>query len=562
MAVQENGGNLEIERKFLIGTLPQQVEGAPSTEITQGYLVIEPDREVRIRREGDTYTLCRKTGEGLTRGEKEYEISPEVFEILYGEVIGSPIIKQRFTVLDSGVEMTVDKYKGNLDGLVVAEAEFPDEESASKFGIPTWVDSEVTGVKKYSNKNLALHGLDNSEPQITQNSPEKIEISDEMLERFVSKVKSLVDETHDRSVRVGVGGRTSAGKTTAAIGRLLSEFPDMVTVISTDDFAKGSEFLKEQLAKGRKLNYDHPEYYDTQNTRRVVANLSSGEAAIKPVFNFKKGEGEPDGQEKVDPKKIIVVEGLYALSPDLLDLYDTTAFVDISMHGSIVRRLMRDIQRTNMTPDQILRYYVDCVEPMYQEFILPTKEKSEFVIQNEYDPSVEAVRSTARDSQLKYKGEVAESDLLRSGSQYLGEFDQEDQYFFFDKNTIGSQEYLRIRNDGNRCVVTYKGPPVKDDPYNSRARMEFEISPDDEATLKAAVTPDVSIKKRRQMYLLDGVVVMCDSVKSARDGEERDLGNFVELHLPNDVDSSAINKVCAKLKLDPENISNTSYSRM
>ena len=263
MAGAENSGNLENERKFLLSGMPQQAEGAPSVEITQGYLVIEPDREVRVRQEGDRFTLCRKTGEGRIRGEDEYEISLEVFNILWGEIIGKPIEKTRFTVLEAGTEMTVDKYRGELEGLIVAEAEFPDEESANKFEKPSWVDEEVTGVKRYSNKNLALHGLDKSESQNTENSPEKIEISDEMLERFVSKVKSLVDETHDRSVRVGVGGRTSAGKTTAAIGRLLSEFPDMVTVISTDDFAKGSEYLKEQLEKGRKLNYDHPDYYDT-----------------------------------------------------------------------------------------------------------------------------------------------------------------------------------------------------------------------------------------------------------------------------------------------------------
>ncbi len=564
MAGVENGGNLENERKFLLSGMPQQAEGAPSAEITQGYLFIDQDREVRIRREGDRYTLCRKTGNGLTRIEEEHEISREVFEILFGEVIGQPIVKDRYTLLEAGREITVDSYKGGLSGLTVAEVEFPDEDSAGQFEMPSWVDTEVTGVKMYSNKNLALHGLENPKPQSTENSSEKINVSDEMLARFVGKVQALVDETNDRSIVIGVGGRTSSGKTTAVISSLITAFPDMVTVISTDDFAKGTEFVKDKIRQGVAMNYDHPNYYDTPEARRVVGDLLDGKSTQKPVFNFKKGEGEPDGEERVDPSKIIVVEGLYALSPDLADLYDTTAFVDISMHGSIIRRLMRDIQRTNMTPAQILRYYMDYAESMYQQFIQATKDSSEFVIPNEYDPIVESWRSTSQDAQVKYKGDIEESELLRSGSQYLGEFDQHDDYFFFDRDTRDSQEYLRIRNDGTRRVVTYKGPPNKDDPYNSRARMEFEISEADEESLKSAATPDVSITKKRQMYLLDGAVVMRDDVKRVRDGEVKDLGNFVEIHLSGDAstDPATLEKVCNKLRLDPVNRSNTSYSRM
>ena len=94
--------------------------------------------------------------------------------------------------------------------------------------------------------------------------------------------------------------------------------------------------------------------------------------------------------------------------------------------------------------------------------------------------------------------------------------------------------------------------------------MEFEISEEDEKSLKSGVTPDVAIYKRRKMYLLDGAVVMRDTVKSERDGVARDLGNFVEIHLSGDTssDPDTLEKVCNKLKLDPENISNTSYSRM
>ena len=47
---------MEIERKYLVKTLPDHLDQYESKKIAQGYLCTEP--VVRIRRSNDDYYLC------------------------------------------------------------------------------------------------------------------------------------------------------------------------------------------------------------------------------------------------------------------------------------------------------------------------------------------------------------------------------------------------------------------------------------------------------------------------------------------------------------------------
>ena len=50
-------------------------------------------------------------------------------------------------------------YEGELDGLVTAEVEFPDEATALAFGAPAWLGRDVTGDTRYANRTLAVDGI-------------------------------------------------------------------------------------------------------------------------------------------------------------------------------------------------------------------------------------------------------------------------------------------------------------------------------------------------------------------------------------------------------------------
>jgi len=148
--------HLEIERKFLIRRLPRALSKYPHKNIDQGYLTIGRDRShVRLRRKGRVYTLTFKRGSAVGREEREIRLDRAQFEILWPATSGSRLTKTRYDVPWKNSIVEIDVYHGSNEGLIVAEVEFPDEESCDDFEPPAWLGEEVTGMGRYSNPRLA-----------------------------------------------------------------------------------------------------------------------------------------------------------------------------------------------------------------------------------------------------------------------------------------------------------------------------------------------------------------------------------------------------------------------
>jgi adenylate cyclase len=148
----------EIERKFLLDRLPEEVGRVSAAELRQGYLALDGDTEVRMRVEDGSPVLTLKHGAGRTRTEVELELSDEQAEALWPVSQGRRIEKRRRRVPHGELVIEVDEYGGDLDGLLVAEVEFPDDATAERFEPPAWFGREVTGDPAYKNQSLARHG--------------------------------------------------------------------------------------------------------------------------------------------------------------------------------------------------------------------------------------------------------------------------------------------------------------------------------------------------------------------------------------------------------------------
>jgi CYTH domain-containing protein len=148
--------HLEIERKFLVRRLPRPLAKFRHNKIEQGYLTIGRDRShVRVRRKGRVYTLTFKRGSARGREEREIRLNRAQFEILWPATAGARLTKTRYDVPWKNSIIEIDIFHGSNDGLIVAEVEFPDEESCSKFEPPPWLGAEVTSMGRYSNPRLA-----------------------------------------------------------------------------------------------------------------------------------------------------------------------------------------------------------------------------------------------------------------------------------------------------------------------------------------------------------------------------------------------------------------------
>jgi CYTH domain-containing protein len=146
----------EIERKFLIKQVPPDLEDHPHKTIDQGYLAANSDGvQVRLRRAGDQFFLTYKRGTGLTREEREVELTRTQFDQLWPGTEGHRLTKTRYDVPLGKHIAEIDVYHGKNSGLMVAEVEFDDEEQCKKFEPPDWFGKEVSGEARYSNVKLA-----------------------------------------------------------------------------------------------------------------------------------------------------------------------------------------------------------------------------------------------------------------------------------------------------------------------------------------------------------------------------------------------------------------------
>lgn len=147
---------MEIERKFLISQLPENLESYPCHQIEQGYLCTDP--VVRIRRQDDAYYLTYKSGGMMIREEYNLPLTAESYEHLKPKTDGIIITKKRYCIPYQNYTIELDVFENEIAPLILAEVEFPTEEEALRFTPPEWFIKDVTHSPLYHNSYLSRHG--------------------------------------------------------------------------------------------------------------------------------------------------------------------------------------------------------------------------------------------------------------------------------------------------------------------------------------------------------------------------------------------------------------------
>ena len=145
---------MEIERKYLIKELPENLESYPYKEIEQGYLNTDP--VVRIRRSNDKYILTYKGSGLMVREEYNLPLTAEAFAHLKEKIDGRIIQKRRYLIpYNDKLTIELDIFGGDLAPLQLAEVEFETEDEAKSFTPPEWFSEDVTFSTKYHNSTLS-----------------------------------------------------------------------------------------------------------------------------------------------------------------------------------------------------------------------------------------------------------------------------------------------------------------------------------------------------------------------------------------------------------------------
>lgn len=176
---------------------------------------------------------------------------------------------------------------------------------------------------------------------------------------------------------IGIAGGTGSGKTTLT-QKLVESFKDSISVIYHDNYYKAHDELPyEERAK---LNYDHPDAFDTELMIKHIITLKQGKPVKCPTYDYTI-HNRSSLTVDINPAKVLIVEGIMIFqNPVLRGLMDIKIFVDTDADVRIIRRILRDVQERKRSLESIVRQYLGTVKPMHEQFVEPSKRCADIVV--------------------------------------------------------------------------------------------------------------------------------------------------------------------------------------
>ena len=180
------------------------------------------------------------------------------------------------------------------------------------------------------------------------------------------------------SILIGIAGGSGSGKTTLA-DKLVECFgSDEVSIIRHDNYYKRHDQLTYE--ERSKLNYDHPDAFDTDLLCKQLKQLKEWHAIEMPVYDYSQ-HNRSDQVIVVHPAPVLILEGILIFAEEeLCRLMDIKVFVDTDADVRILRRILRDVKARGRSLDSVVTQYLTTVKPMHEQFVEPSKRRADVII--------------------------------------------------------------------------------------------------------------------------------------------------------------------------------------
>ena len=332
---------------------------------------------------------------------------------------------------------------------------------------------------------------------------------------FVRAVQLLLAH-NDGVVMIGVAGPSGAGKTIFC--KKVMHFLPGSAVLAMDMYNDAS-----QVVDG---NFDDPRLTDYELLLENISGLREGRAVDAPIYDFKKSQRT--GFRKVDvPKsRVVVIEGIYALSAKLRPLLDLRVAITGGVHFDLIKRVLRDTTRAAQAPEEIIQQISETVYPMYKAYIEPDLKEAHLKIVNTFNPFSGFQNPTYK---LKSSNAVSEADVcvVLGACKDRKQVDSTDMYLLPPSETAETcQTWLRMRNTNGRYTLIFE-ETMSDGPFIISPSISFEVSVRILGGLMALGYSIGAMMKRRSTsmaFVVDGgsvVDVKLDNVEG--------LGEYVQV---------------------------------
>ena len=179
---------------------------------------------------------------------------------------------------------------------------------------------------------------------------------------------------------LGIAGGTGSGKTTVARSIVERIGADRIAYLEHDAYYRDLAHL--DIEARRRVNFDHPDAFETSLLVEHVKALRAGEAIEQPLYSYEESVRKSETR-RVEPKPLIVIEGILVLeNAALQSLMDIKIFVDTDDDIRLLRRVRRDTEERGRTLEGILGQYEATVRPMHLAFVSPSRRHADVIIPN------------------------------------------------------------------------------------------------------------------------------------------------------------------------------------
>ncbi|XP_068641511.1 inorganic pyrophosphatase TTM2 [Aristolochia californica] len=272
-------------------------------------------------------------------------------------------------------------------------------------------------------------------------------------------------QKNDGLIVVGVAGPSGAGKT--VFTEKVLNFMPSVAVISMDNYNDSSRIIDG--------NFDDPRLTDYDTLLENIHGLKEGKAIQVPIYDYKTSSRIGYRTLEVPSSRIVIIEGIYALSERLRPVLDLRVSVTGGVHFDLVKRVLRDIQRAGQEPEEIIHQISETVYPMYKAFIEPDLQTAHIKIINKFNPftgfqnPTYILKSPRTITADQIKAVVAEDHIETMEETY-------DIYLLPPgEDPEACQSYLRMRNRDGKYNLMFE-EWVTDIPFIISPRITFEVS--------------------------------------------------------------------------------------
>lgn len=181
-----------------------------------------------------------------------------------------------------------------------------------------------------------------------------------------------------RPIIIGVTGGSGSGKTSVSRAIFDQLHGHSLMMLQEDSYYKSQDDVP--FEERTKVNYDHPNAFDTDLLIEQLEDLLNWKTIEIPVYDY----AAHTRSKKVvvqEPREVIIVEGILTLNDARLrDLMDIKIFVDTDDDIRIIRRIQRDIEERGRTLQSVIDQYLETVKPMYHQFIEPSKRYADIIV--------------------------------------------------------------------------------------------------------------------------------------------------------------------------------------